>query len=457
MNRIIMVAVSVLLCGDALLRAAPTPADSDIQTILRDCVDKDKRTPGIVVGWLDANGGRTVSYGTRDGKALVDGNTVFEIGSATKTFTATLLELMVERGEVALVDPVQKFLPSSVTMPTRGGKQITLRDLATHTSALPRLPSNMSPKDPENPYADYTVDQLYEFLNGCKLTRDIGAKYEYSNLGVGLLGHILALKAGTNYEALVLREICRPLKMESTRITLTPELRGRLAVGHNEAGAPVKNWDIPTLAGAGALRSSANDLLKYLSANMGLSQVPLAQTMAKTQVIQAPTGSAETSIALAWHVTRRFGSEVIWHNGGTGGYHSFIGFDRTNRQGVVVLSNSSADIDDVGRHLLNPSYKVNHPHARQIAKIDYKVYADYVGLYELIPGIRFTITREGDHLFAQLTSQQRFEVYPENETNFFYTVIDAQLTFERKNGQVADLVLHQNGRDQTATRVKDSK
>jgi CubicO group peptidase (beta-lactamase class C family) len=452
-----MAVASVLFCGHASLKAAPSPADSDIQTMLRECVDEDKRTPGIAAGWLDAKGGRVMSYGTRDGNAPVDGNTVFEIGSVTKTFTATVLELMVEQGEVTLDDPAQKFLPPSVKIPSRDGKQITLRDLATHTSALPRLPSNMKPKDAENPYADYTVEQLYEFLKGCKLARDIGAKYEYSNLGVGLLGHILALKAGTNYEALVMREICRPLKMDSTRITLTPELKARLAVGHNQAGAPVGNWDIPTLAGAGALRSTANDMLKYLSANIGLSQVPLAQTMAKAQVIQAPAGSAEMSIALAWHVTRRFGSEIIWHNGGTGGYHTFVGFDRTNQQGVVVLSNSSTDIDDIGRHLLNPSYKINHPRARQIAKIDYKVYADYVGQYELIPGIRFTITREGDHLFAQLTSQQRFEVYPESETNFFYTVVDAQLTFERKDGEVADLILHQNGRDQTATKMKDSK
>jgi CubicO group peptidase (beta-lactamase class C family) len=271
---------------------------------------------------------------------------------------------------------------------------------------------------------------------------------------VGLLGHILALKAGTNYEALVLREICRPLKMDSTRITLTPGLKARLALGHNGAGVPVENWDIPTLAGAGALRSTASDLLRYLAANMGLSAVPLAQTMAKAQVIRAPAGSTETSIALAWHVTRRFGSEIVWHNGGTGGYHSFVGFDRTNRQGVVVLANSSNDVDDIGRHLLNPSYKLNHPRARQPAKIDYNVYADYAGQYELIPGIRFTITREGDHLFAQLTGQQRAEVYPENESNFFYTIVDAQLTFERKNGKVANLILHQNGRDQTAMRVE---
>ncbi len=452
-----MAALALLLCDQVPLRAAPAPTDSEIQTLLRECVTQDKRTPGIVVGWLDANGSRAVCCGTRDGTTDVDADTVFEIGSVTKTFTATLLELMVARGRVALDAPAQNYLPNSVHLPSRNGKQITLRDLATHTSALPRLPSNLKPKDPQNPYADYSVEQLYSFLNGYTLPRDIGTKYEYSNLGVGLLGYILALKSGTNYETLVLRDICRPLNMGSTRITLTPELTARLAIGHNAAGVPVENWDIPTLAGAGALRSTANDMLKYLSANMGLSGGPLAQAMAKAQVSRVPAGSGETSVALAWHVTTRFGSEIIWHNGGTGGYHSFVGFDRTNHLGVVVLSNSSNDIDDIGRHLLNPSYKVSHPHARQIARINYDVYADYVGQYEFTPGVRFQITRNGDHLFAQLTGQSRAEVYPESETNFFYTIVDAQLTFERKNGKVANLVLHQNGRDQTAMRVSDSQ
>ena len=456
MKTLLLAALPLLLRGPSLVGAAAAPTDSEIQRVLRECVEQDKRATGIIVGWVDGSGSRIVGYGTRDGKTAVDGDTVFEIGSVTKTFTATLLELMIERGELTLDAPAQQYLPATVKMPARGGQQITLRHLVTHTSGLPRLPSNLKPEDPANPYADYTVDQLYSFLNACTLKRDIGARYEYSNLGVGLLGHILSLKAGTNYEALVVREICRPLQMDSTRIQLAPQLKARLAVGHNQAGVPVENWDIPTLAGAGALRSTARDMMKYLAANMGTHPTPLATAMANAQVIQGPAGSPEMSIALAWHVRKKFGSEIVWHNGGTGGYHSFIGFDRTNRQGVVVLSNSASDIDDIGWHLLNPEFKLNHPKVRQIANIDHTVYAEYAGQYELAPGVRFTITREGERLFAQLTGQQRFEVYPESETDFFYTVVDAQLTFERKNGKVVGVVLHQNGRDQTATRVKDA-
>jgi CubicO group peptidase (beta-lactamase class C family) len=137
----------------------------------------------------------------------------------------------------------------------------------------------MNPKDPGNPYADYTVAQMYEFLSGYTLTRDVGEKYEYSNFGAGLLGHILSLKAGADYETLIVNRICKPLGMESTRERLTPQMRARLATGHDRSGKAVSNWDIPTLAGAGALRSTANDMLKFLAANLGLTKSKLLPAM----------------------------------------------------------------------------------------------------------------------------------------------------------------------------------
>src|SRR5262249_20674414 len=154
---------------------------------------------------------------------------------------------MVERGDLALNDPIAKYLPAEVKVPERGGRAITLQDLSTHTSGLPRMPTNFTPKDAGNPYADYSVEQMYQFLSGYTLTRDIGAQYEYSNLGGGLLGHVLTRRTGTDYEALVGSRITTPLNMSNTRITLSPELRTRLATGHNERLVPVSNWDLPTL------------------------------------------------------------------------------------------------------------------------------------------------------------------------------------------------------------------
>jgi len=255
-------------------------------------------------------------------------------------FTALLLANMAERGEVALRDPVVKYLPPGTKMPERNGRSITPVDLATHTSGLPRLPTNMSPKDPNNPYADYSVKQLYEFLSTYQLSRDIGSQYEYSNLGGGLLGHALALRAGMSYEDLVESRICAPLGMNSTRITLTPEMKGRLAGGHNAALETVENWDLPTLAGAGALRSTANDLLTFVAANLGYTKSPLASAMAAMLKERRPTGQPGLEVALGWHIFTTGGKEIIWHNGGTGGYRSFMGLGPKARVGGVVLSNA---------------------------------------------------------------------------------------------------------------------
>ena len=224
---------------------------------------------------------------------------MFEMGSTTKVFTSTILADMVKKGEVSLDDPVAKYLPKEAKVPERGGKQITLLDLATHSSGLPSLPSNFKPKDPKNPYADYTEAQLWEFLAGYQLTRDIGSKFEYSNMGVGLLGQALARRAGTDYEALVRARVTGPLKMENTRVALTPAMKAHLAAGHSATREPAANWDLPVFAGAGALRSDARDMLTFIGAHLGYVESPLAGAMASmTKVRRLAMGDME--IALAW-------------------------------------------------------------------------------------------------------------------------------------------------------------
>jgi len=226
---------------DALSIATPSalaasesavPPDSEIRKILADRIDTRHQSVGIVVGVVEPQGRRIIAYGKLDAgdERILDGNTLFEIGSVTKVFTSLLLADMVQRGEVELDDPVSKYLPSEVKVPNDGKRTITLTDLATHRSGLPGMPNNFPPKDPTNPFADYSVDQLYHFLSGYQLTRDIGSQFEYSNVGVGLLGHALSRRAGTDYETLVTSRICKPLEMESTRITLSPELTKRLAI-----------------------------------------------------------------------------------------------------------------------------------------------------------------------------------------------------------------------------------
>ena len=334
------------------------PTDAQIRDLLIERIDKQHQSFGIVVGVIDSTGRRTVSYGKfdADDKRAVDADTIFEIGSVTKVFTSLLLADMVQRGEAALTAPVAKHLPSGVKTPQRNGRQITLEDLATHTSGLPRLPSNLHPKDSANPYVDYSVEQLYEFLSGYQLTRDIGSQYEYSNLGGGLLGHVLARQAGIDYEKLVRSRICEPLGMRSTGITLSDEMKTRFAVGHDATMQRVAYWDLPTLAGAGALRSTVNDMLTFVGANLGYVKSPLAPAMAAMLAVHRPTGTPGLEIGLGWHILTHDGHEIVWHNGGTRGFRSFIGFERKTGAGVVVLSNAetSAGIDDIGHTCSTP-------------------------------------------------------------------------------------------------------
>lgn len=447
--------ITLLLAGigRSSFAADVAPTDAQIKAVLSQRAAKIGPDAAIVFGWVDANGARVVAEGKGPGKKPLDGSSVFEIGSASKVFTCVALADMVKKGEVKLEDPVAKYLPKSVRMPSRGGKEITLADLATHTSGLPRMPDNLKPKDPWNPYADYTLQQMYAFLSSYELKRDIGAEFEYSNLGVGLLGHALALKAGTNYETLITRRICTPLKMTDTRIRLSADQQARLVPGHDVTGKAVKNWDIPTFAGAGALRSTANDMLKFVAANAGLAKSELSPAMELSHVERHEAGSSVLSIGLGWHILHRTGGAIVWHNGQTGGYHSFVAFDKVAKRGVVVLANFAAgDIDTIGLEFIAPQQAAG-PHVA--IQVDPKIYDAYAGVYRVAPGVEFTVKREKDQLMVQLTGQQFLQVLPESETEFFYKGVDAQLTFKRNAaGEVNGLVLHQGGLDQTAVRVK---
>jgi len=458
--------LTLALAGASPARAQPAtvPSDAEIREILVDRIDVQKQSVGIVVGVIEPSGRRVVAYGklAKDDARPLNGDTLYEIGSITKVFTSLLLADAIGRGEVALTDRVGKFLPAKVTVPERGGRSITLEDLATHSSGLPRMPSNFTPKDPANPYADYSFEHMYAFLSGYQLTRDIGAEYEYSNFGAGLLGHALTLRAhATDYEALVTERIIKPLGMTSTAATLTPALMSRLATGHSPTLQPVPNWDLSALAGAGALRSTTNDLLTFLAAHLGYTQTPLAPAMARMLTVRRPAGTPNLKVALAWHVSTVNGRELIWHNGGTAGYRTWIGFDPIARVGVVALSNSGtpAGVDDIGRHLLDTSLPLlparAAPQTRTAIASDPQVIERYVGRYQIAPAVIITVTRDGSQLSVQLTGQPKFELFQEKDKEFFLQVVDAQITFETDaQGKATALVLHQGGRDLPAPRVE---
>ncbi len=453
----------------ALVVASPTryaaaqgtfAPDSTVRTILESRI-ATKRGTGFVVAVQERGAApRIFTAGTSGVSGLpLDSNTVFEIGSITKVFTSTLLAEMVERGEVKLDDPISRYLPGTVKSPERKGRQITLRDLATQTSGLPRLPGNLRPASVANPYADYTVANLYEFLSSYTLTRDIGSQYEYSNLGVGLLGHILSLHAGKSYEQLLVERVLVPLGMTNTGIRLTESMRSRLAQGFNAQGEPMSNWDLPALAGAGALRSTLADMLKFLSASLDSTKTPLGRVMARTRVTQHIADRPGNSIGLGWHIVEVFGSTITWHNGGTGGYRAFIGLDEVKHRGVVILTNATVSPDDIGFHLLEPKVPLDLPASPPVKRIEVAVDSvgliRLVGVYELAPAFRLAITREGASLFGQATGQGRLQLFAESPLKFFLRVVDAQVTFlEDAGGKVNQLILHQGGANIPGKRVE---
>ena len=272
-------------------------------------------------------------------------HTPYEIGSVTKVVTALALAEMARRGEVSLTTPVADLLPDSVAVPTSGVTPMTLVDLATHTSGLPRLPpALLLTASPDDPYADYRADDLYTFLGLYELPRAPGAAYEYSNLGAGLLGFALTRRAGAaGYEALVRERVLGPLGMDETFVAL-PDSLGPVAPAFGAFGEPVPHWTwTEATAGMGGLVSTADDLLALVEA-----------TIAPPDALPAPLRAALTDAArplrrtpgrmrvgLGWHVIPdlREGAGVVWHNGGTGGGSSFVGLDREVGVGVVVLTN----------------------------------------------------------------------------------------------------------------------
>ncbi|MBW7934015.1 MAG: serine hydrolase [Gemmatimonadaceae bacterium] len=296
---------------------------------------------------------------------------------------------------------------------------------------------------------------MYDFLRSYQLPRGIGERYEYSNLGVGLLGHALALRAGKSYEALVTERVLQPLGMRDTRITLTDAMRKRVAPGHTADGKAAPLWDLPTLAGAGALRSTVNDMLTYIRANADSTSSPLGPTLAMTHAERHAGPAPNVTLGLNWHRLRGpRGQVIVWHNGGTGGYRTFTGYSEATGEGIVVLANTSNSVDEIGLHLLDGTFPLPPlPKVRTEVALPASVLDRYVGTYVLTPAFSIVITREGAQLFAQPTEQPKFPLYAEKEDEFFFKVVDAQISFTKDStGAVAGLVLHQNGAHMPAKR-----
>ena len=349
---------SVLILAEPRVGVRAGEADdlrAKIQPLVQTLLDQ-KQSVGVVVGVIEADRKQVFGFGREalGGDKTPDGKTIFEIGSVTKVFTSLALAEMARDGLVRIDDPVQRLLPADVKVASRNGREVTLEDLSTHTSGLPRIPLKVMglALTTKNPYADYKDKDLYLFLKNWKPTQDIGSKWGYSNLGAGLLGHALARRAGVDYGQLIANRITGPLGMKDTRVKLDADQERRLAQPYEEGAKPASRWTFDSLAGAGALYSTADDLLVFLAAEMGLAETKLRAAMDTTQKPRRQTGIEGLQMGLAWLVKKLTkqdgGHDLIWHNGGTAGYSSFVGFVKETKTGVVVLCNTGPSAKSMG-------------------------------------------------------------------------------------------------------------
>jgi CubicO group peptidase (beta-lactamase class C family) len=332
----------------------PMKADMDkkVDTIVRPYIQKGN-TVGLSIGIYKGGVTSTYNYGetARANNNLPTSGTIYEIGSITKTFTTALLAWYVNEGKLKLTDTITRYLPDSVAAnPALQG--VTVVTLSNHTSGLPNLPDNFYANSPDtiNPYKDYSQQMLFAYLKNCKPGSVPGEKYVYSNLGMALLGVILEKVSGENYGQMITGVITKPLQLGSTVLHVPAPMRSKFVSVYNDYGKPTPPWNWDVFEPAGALRSTAANMLAYAKANMDTTSTSeLGKAFALTRQI---TFSKGVKIGLGWHVIIVNGVEYYFHNGATDGSSSFVAYNIDRNIAIVILSNCGERVDDMGVKLL---------------------------------------------------------------------------------------------------------
>lgn len=364
-QRLSLVLVSAVIFWP-IHRAAAEEFTNALRAWMQQRVEEDADNSGLVVGLVDERGSSVVSDGKTGNGSGLNGDTVFDISFLTKSFTALLLQEMADHRQLALRDPISAHLPASLKIPPHNGRPITVLDLAVHTFGVPDAPG------------------LAEFLAPAGMKSEPKPNNLFYTAGMALLGQIMARQAGIDYESLVIRDICQPLGMDSTRINLTPELRARYAIGH-DGGVQSAADGLNGLIGGAGLHSTANDMLKYLSAQLGLTSSPLSSAMKKTHVEYDRDGPFFGN-GLAWVITRELdGREVIWLLGRGKGCCAFAAMEPERRRAVIVLANSEQVYRAYLAGMLSLQSEWRPERRQQTAEIKDSAIGSFLGKYQLAP------------------------------------------------------------------------
>ena len=426
----------VLTLVAVTLSAMPAFAasDSDVRAALEQRFKGDRTGACIAAAVID-NGTTASAYYCADPKSArpSDDHTAFEIGSLTKTMTAALLAEFIARGEVTLNDPIAKLLPPGTSVPSYNGRQITIGDIVTHSSGLPSIPPQWRMTDMNNPYAALTERDLLGALAATTLTRAPGSQWEYSNFAMMVLSYALAKRSGKDYETLLRERLFTPLGMNDSYIAKRPP-QVRLTQGHLSNAMPTVPWDFPVdMAGVGGVRATLPDMVRYLEGELGTRNSAITPALLQTQQ-QVATISGHT-MGMNWILSTADGHTIVAHDGGTGGYTSFVAFDRAAKRAVVLLSDTAltsvGGFGTLGIHLLNPAVPVGAP--RVVATADAKLIDALVGHYRLQSGLGMELRHKGKALTIQADGQPEFEMGYDSAGDFYPLQFDALLRPKRKS------------------------
>ncbi|WP_444925082.1 serine hydrolase domain-containing protein [Microbulbifer sp. DLAB2-AF] len=451
-----------LFALDALSNNTAKGVD-ELQRLVRHRILKQHGAHAAVTGTLKPSGRRIITV--RDPEAKDDyqlgGDTIFEVASLTKIFTALLLAVEVVHKRVRLDDPLRDYVPDGVKAPTFKGRQITLTDLATHGAALPLRPNNLATSVPDAPnkYAGYSFEQLYGSLPSYHLQTSPGSQFNYSNLAFGLLGQGIALKSGRSFAEILRERVTEPLGLSDTTLEDDPRKAARRAQGHDFYLSPIGPTSDGVLAPAGGLRSTANDLLTLLDLfTNGQGPKDLVAASRLMLSVDRPGGSDITRMALGWRRTTTHGETYYWSNGSSDGSRTFMGFNPARRAGIVALADAASGegLDDIGHHFLNPQQTVS---TKIVPTPDFitlpeKVLLRAIGRYEQAKDDVIEISRGYTGLIVS-AGYGEFVIRPQSSTLYASKMVPG-LTIEFEGadvGPVVSLTLRQDDKTYIYKRV----
>ncbi|TRZ41781.1 serine hydrolase domain-containing protein [Robertkochia solimangrovi] len=424
------------------IKTSPAQIPETVKTEVQLRVD-NTTNPSIAIGISDSLGQHFFVYGYKDTEhhLKADKNTLYEIGSITKTFTGLLLASMSIEGLLDPKEAVSEFLPDNIELKDPEGKPVNLKQLATHSSGLPRLSDNLDPSTPEDPYKNYSWENMLQYLK--TYSPSIKSKgFSYSNLGFGLLGEILGSITGGTYTSTLRKKVIIPLQLEHTYIQV-PEQSAKNLASPYQGTTKVSPWHFKAYAGAGALKSTIEDLLKYGCAYLDKSS-PLADAMELAGTIQF-TDQRKDNHGYAWFLDQK---GRLYHEGGTGGFRSYICIDKNTGRVITILTNTATgDLNDLFLHLIDP--EINPILLSKETPVTAEELKEYTGTYiNDAYGMQLLLSPEENHLISKLTGQPPYPIYYRGENSFFYKVVNASIIIDRDEfDNVVGLILKQNGQE----------